>query len=149
VLYLRESVPAEAREVQQLILGRLRALNADGTLDELRVETWDHRARRDDRGVDTALTAYHVFDSWASARGVSMAPAFDEHRCRNAFTDSEYTTTTLPVLCLAVYEEGKLLAVYPHRGPEGAKTVLDGLELIEAETRSDERPVGPAGYSTL
>jgi hypothetical protein len=133
-LYLRDSVPNVARIEQQTAVGRLRALEAAGIVDEVTIEQWPSRVSGGSAATVPALAAYDGFTTWAVANEASLRPAFDRHDCRNFYTGTEYITTVLPVLCLAVYEADRLRAVYPHvrRGP--TTTVLDGIALLESET---------------
>ena len=65
-VYLRESAPEEAREIQESVLARLRALASTGTINQLSVSWWGHQVRSDTPGGEQAITAYDDFDTWQS-----------------------------------------------------------------------------------
>lgn len=132
-LYLRDSVPAVARTEQQTAQGRLQALQADGIVDGFTVESWPTRVTNGCAETVPALAAYEGFNSWAHSHDASMRPAFDRHECHSLYTGSTFTTTVLPVMCLAVYEDEKLVSVYPHARHGRPTTVSEGLAILESE----------------
>lgn len=131
-VYLRETVPLAARSRQLSVLGRLRALESAGGIDELTVDSWANHVTDLDPMATGQLTAYTGFDTWARAHDSDIHPAFDAHDCVCSFTDQSFRRTTFPVVCLAIYEGDELLGVYPHTSPFGPRTVSDGLDLLEA-----------------
>jgi hypothetical protein len=135
-LFLRESVPDGAATEQARIQGRLRALAAAGVIADLSVRRWPHRVTVGDAHARREFALYREFEAWAAAHGVRLAPAFERHDCYNGFTDSRYTTVVLPVVCLALYVDDDLDAVYPYSSATGIRTVLDGISMLEAERGS-------------
>lgn len=133
-LYLRESVPAAARQRQMAVLGRLRALADAGSIDDLSVSTWAHRVNETDSVPSPANDIYRAFEQWAADTGVSIGPAFDSHDCHSSFTDLRYRTTVFPVMALAVYDDDdEVLEVYPHSRGGRPLSVLDGVAMLESD----------------
>lgn len=130
-LYLRDSVPAVARDEQQKAVGRLQALEAAGIIDSFTVENWPSRVTNGTPDTVPALATYEGFDAWAHQHGASMRPAFDRHECHSLYTGGRFTTTVFPVMSLAVYENGRLSTVYPHARHGRPMTVIDGLAVLE------------------
>jgi hypothetical protein len=125
---------------QSRVLGRLRSLAEAGVLADLTVRTWPGRVTTGDDLARCEFALCREFQAWADDRGVRLAPAFESHDCHNSYTNTRYTTTVLPVICLALYDEDDLLAVYPHSGPHGVRTVLDGISVLEAESEPIAAP---------
>jgi hypothetical protein len=133
-LFLRDSVPIAATTEQSRILGRLQALAAAGVVAALSVQRWPHRVTVGDTQARREFALCREFEAWADAHGVRLAPAFERHDCHNSFTDSHYRTAVLPVVCLALYDDDDLVALYPHTCETGIRTVLDGISMLEAES---------------
>lgn len=131
-LFIRGSVPFDARARQLVTLGRLQALQARGTIDEIVVDTWANRIMDTDAEAALALAALDGFERWATSHHARLTPGFGSHECHSGFTGQRFRTTVLPVVCLALYEDDKLVAVYPHSTDGGCVTVADGLAMLEA-----------------
>ena len=127
-VYLRSPVPEGTEQRQSYILGRADSLRQQGLVDGLTVSYW-HRLStgatpRESAEIDT-------LERWAADNGCTLAPAFDRRAGRG-------DAVTLPLACVAYWEDDELVAVYPHAGTCGHCTVVDGLDRIEAALRSDE-----------
>ncbi|MFB6165367.1 MAG: HTH domain-containing protein [Haloarculaceae archaeon] len=139
-LYLRQSVPVLAHERQRAVLERLRELEGAGLVADLAVEPWPHRVVGDDERANPSLATVGQFDRWARAHDASVRPAFGAHAGYSGYTNQQYATTILPVMCLAVYDDDGLAAVYPRSGPEGVLTVQDGLDRLAAAGSGRDQP---------
>lgn len=141
-VFLRASVPFDARARQLVVLGRVEALQARGLVDEIRVDTWAHRITDAPPEATLALSALDRFEHWALAHQATLSPGFDTHECHSGFTGQRFDTTVLPVVCLAVYDDDELVAVYPHSTGAGCVSVADGLAMLEADAGEvpDVRP---------
>lgn len=118
---------------QETILGRLEALCEQNVIDDVTVTYWFRQAT--DHDGDPVMPSVLALESWASANGFTLAPAFDRHQRSNWFTGAEDAVVNLPVICLAVLEDGEICAVYPHRSRSGHHSVTDGIEQLEAGYR--------------
>lgn len=136
-VFLRGSVPFDARARQLVILARLQALRARGLIDEVRIDTWANRITDSQAETELARTALAGFERWATAHHASLTPGFQSHECYSGFTGQRFRTTVFPVVCLAVYDDERLVAVYPHSTESGCVTALDGLALLEADVDID------------
>ncbi|MFB6179503.1 MAG: HTH domain-containing protein [Halorientalis sp.] len=137
-LYLRDSVPMPAMIEQQRVLGRLRTLTTAGVLDEFEVEEWPTRVTMETTETAPALALYDGFVNWAHDHGATINPAFGRHDCHSRYTHTRYTTTVFPVMCLAVYEDETLRAVYPHAHDRRSVSVMDGLAMLESDSWREE-----------
>jgi hypothetical protein len=134
-VYVRSPAPAATEQRQETVLGRLQSLRAAGAIDDFTVTYWFRQAL--DRDCDPSMPAVAELEAWASDYGVSLTPAFDRHDRSNWYTGIEDTVVTLPVLCLAIYEDDELRSVYPHVCEHGPRTVADGMEQLEAQCQMD------------
>jgi len=136
-VFLRVSVPFDARARQLVTLARLQALRARGLIDEVTVDTWANRVTDSQPETTLALAALDGFERWANAHRATLTPGFESHESHSGFTGQRFRTTVFPVVCLAVYDGDHLCAVYPHSTEHGCVTVADGLALIEADVDFD------------
>lgn len=147
-LFLRDSVPLAAATEQSRVVGRLQALASAGVIDDLAVRTWPTRVTVGDARARKEFAVCREFDAWAQDNAASLEPAFERHHCHNSFTGSDYTTTVLPVICLAMYEDDDLVALHPHTDASGIRTIGDALSALEAErTDRDVEPIEPDSAS--
>ena len=137
-LYVRTPAPMATEKRQETILGRLEALRRSGAIDEVTVTYWFRQARVDD--ADPVMPSVIALEEWASANDVELTPAFDRHDRANWYTGAADSVVSLPVICLAVFSDGEICGVYPHVGPSGHQSVVDGLDSLEAETMAKRYP---------
>ena len=130
-VYVRSPAPAATEQRQETVLARLRSLRDCGAVDEFSVTYWFRQAL--DRDGDPTMPAVAELEAWAEDHSVSLAPAFDRHERHNWYTGIDDAVVTLPVVCLAVYEDDELTAVYPHVCEDGPRSVADGIEQLEAQ----------------
>lgn len=116
---------------QEAILERVRSLSPAEPVEETIVSEWEKRVRATG-GSSEALSAFEEFDSWASERGLELAPAFERRTQTTLVSESTYDIVVFPVVCLALYEEDDLRAVLPVHGGDGVVTVEEALDAIEA-----------------
>ncbi|WP_277541223.1 HTH domain-containing protein [Haloarcula laminariae] len=134
-VYLRTPVASGTEQRQTSVLGRADALRQQRLVDEVTVTYWSRLST----GVDPHQNSdIRALEQWAADNGCSLAPAFDRRDRHSAVTGDD-SVVTLPIACVAYWEGGELLGVYPHAGPSGHCTVADGLDRIEAALRSGER----------
>jgi len=133
-VYLRSPVPAGTEQRQSYVLGRADSLRRQGLVDELSVSYW-HRLST---GIDPRETAeIEALERWAADNGCRLTPAFERRDRHSAFTGND-SVVTLPLVCVACWADDELVGVYPHTGPSGHCTAVDGLDRIEAALRSGE-----------
>ena len=132
-LYVRTPAPMATKERQASVLGRLDALRAAEVLDDVTVTYWVRQATND----DAVMPSVGALEEWAEANDVTLAPAFDRHDRSNWYTGHDDVVVSLPVICLAVFEDEDIVSVYPHRGRNGNLSVSDGLDRLEATLLGD------------
>jgi hypothetical protein len=113
------------------VIDRLGALASAGALDAYEVETWpDEIALSEHTRHDRVVETYEQFRAWADDTGVSITPPFDRRTVTSLIGRTE-EVLTLPVMCLAVYDDG-LRGVYPCNDGGETWTVTDYLDAYEA-----------------
>lgn len=133
-LYSRDELPPPADAQVEEMSTRLDRLVSRGHLDEFDRSTWVKRTPVDD--CDRSLRdLYLSFTAWANEHDRTLVPFFQTRECYSADTSGRENWLVLPAMCLAVYEEGQLTAVYPHHDGEKTYTVEDGVAVLE---RPDE-----------
>jgi hypothetical protein len=146
-LHVRETLPDPVRGRRERVTDRLSALVADGALAEYDVVSWDKRIPADGSGDPETQDAYLAFSEWAKAEEVSLSPFFETRECYSWQTGERGTWVVLPALCLSVYEDDELVAVYPHRDGDTYESVWSGIESLETpddSTPEDRELVTPA-----
>jgi hypothetical protein len=129
--YVRPSVAPEpvAETVE-----RLRSLGATGRVGRVLVEAWPGRVLPESTTGERVADTYRLFREWADDHDLGLTPAFGRRRCRSAYTDTTWEELVTPVVCLAVHDHGRLVAVYPHTDEDAVVTVGDALDAIEGGT---------------
>lgn len=144
-LKLRSFPPHGITDVQHRTLARLHRLADAGTLAVIDVDLWGSHAVADsmaDHENEGTLETVSDFERWAEEQGYTLAPAFSCRECGSMLADKTREVTVVPLVTLAVYEEDRLRAVYPHVDGERVRTVDDGIRTLEAMTPSTDDPAG-------
>ncbi|MEF8783406.1 MAG: HTH domain-containing protein [Haloarculaceae archaeon] len=127
VLWTRRPVCGPRTE----IVDRLGSLSAADSIDAFRIETWPNEVVVSEHTRHTqVIETYEQFQAWAEEAGVSITPAFDRRTVTSLIGRSE-EVLTLPMMCLAVYDDG-LRGVYPCTDGDETWTVTDYLDAYEA-----------------
>ncbi len=151
VLYVRSVAPCGVDDVQRRTIDRLERLAADGVLESVEYEVWGDGVPADDSGT-VIKGVYDEFVEWADDQGYTLAPAFRDRETGTMVSDECRTVISFPLLCLGVYEENELEAVFPCSDDERTYTIEDGLVGLEHRTvsestsvESDDQPVPQSG----
>lgn len=127
--HVRGELPAPAKAQAEQVYEGLAALAGQGAIDAERT-TWPNRTPvADPEG--NVRDMYLSFREWADEQGYSLAPFFQIRECYTADSGGWTDWLVTPALCLAVYEDGTLSAVYPHTDGSETRTVQDGLQALE------------------
>lgn len=127
VLWTRRPVCGPRTE----IVDRLGSLSAADSIDAFRIETWPNEVVVSEHTQHTqVIETYEQFRAWADEAGVSITPAFDRRTVTSLIGRTE-EVLTLPVMCLAVYDDD-LRGVYPCTDSDETWTVTDYLDAYEA-----------------
>lgn len=151
-VYLRERVPPAVSETIDDALARLRALEREGEIEELRVDSWGVRGGRCADLDEGAASTLEEFESWADRADRSLAPAFDRREVSSAFCDRSVRRIDVPILSIAVYAGDRLRCVTPCSDRDRTYTVQDcidalatGREAIEDAEATAADPIVDAG----
>jgi hypothetical protein len=129
--YVREDLRGATDRIED-VLGRLERLSEGEGIESFSVESWESRTEPSVEGSATrpqseVRRTVDEFEDWAARHGYSLGPAVDR---------SDVKGIEVPVICVAIYEDDELLAVYPHTNRRGdVRTVEDGLDAL-ARSRS-------------
>lgn len=137
VLRLRTLVPAGIGSVQSDVIDRLQRLEDEGLITTLDIDIWglsmgvNGPHNRDPIGTRRTVAE---FERWAENHDCTLRPGFGRPDARStADGESEQRgDVVLPLLCLAVYDDATIRAVYPHTTSEGVQTIHDGLDVLES-----------------
>lgn len=131
------------------IINTVHTYEKEGLLTEYAVEFWPDEVRlTDDTEGTDILTHYREFQTWAESEGVSLEPAFTRRERTPLVSDDTETFLRLPVLCLAIYNDGDLVSVAPHTTSRSPYTVRDALADISSlpRVRSTDISEVPPGH---
>ncbi|MBV0922973.1 hypothetical protein KTS45_02070 [Halomicroarcula limicola] len=136
-LFVRSDLPRPSRERRAAVEERLGQLQRRGVLDGFETTTWRKRVPVEGDEPRPERDRYNEFAEWASETGACLAPSFDTRLCYSTETGEKRTELVLPVLCLAVYEDGELAQVAPV-GAGGQTRSIDAFlaELADGGTRT-------------
>lgn len=110
----------------------LQTLEAEGIVDGLLLHYWPSKVELSANPPHSeAIDAYERFRMWADARGVEIDPPFSVRSRSSEITGEERTVLSTPVVCLAVYDAGRLVGVYPHSDGEQTHTVGEAIAALQ------------------
>jgi hypothetical protein len=122
------------------VIDQLSSLAASGDIGGFRVETWpDELAMSEHTEHNQVVERYKEFLLWAEENDCSITPPF-ERRTVSPLIGKRRDVLTLPIMCLAVYEDDTLCGVYPHSEDGETISVTDFLtNCVDTDTvvRSD------------
>lgn len=115
----------------------LRACEAEGAIDHLLVRSWPDSVGLAEESPDReVLDRFERFDRWAERRGVTVRPPFEVRSHVSQVTGERRDRLVTPLICLAVYRDDELAAVFPHSGDGETRTVAEAV----AALRTGELP---------
>lgn len=126
VLWTRRPVCGARTEV----IDRLSALRSNGAIGDFTIKTWpDEVVLTEHTEQERVVETYETFRRWCGNHGVSISPPF-ERRTVTSLVGQSREVLTVPVLCLAVYDDD-LCGVYPCTDGARTYTVTDYLDAYE------------------
>lgn len=139
-LFVRADPELGCERQKQAAIEQLETLAAEGRIAGYDVHVWTKAIRL--RGPLEGTAYYrrvieHIetFQQWADHEPVRLSPAFKLQTVDCEITDETYRVLSLPSICIAVYEDGELCAVYPHSTDETQRTASSCLNELEAYTQ--------------
>lgn len=130
-LYVRAEGPITER--RDTVIERLEQVDRRNQISEFRIHPWPRAMslslvkKMDD---DEIAGLFQSADEWADQHGLHIQPPFDVRTSRSAITGETDELLVLPVICLAAYTDGDLVAVFPCSDGESVYTVDDALDAI-------------------
>lgn len=162
-LYIRADAPIVDRRTA--VIERLERLERQERIDEYSVRLWPRAVSLDlMRKADEsrAVDAVREFERWAAQCGRYLSPCFEVSTTHSVITDESDRLLVLPVLCMAVFNNGSLVDVAPSSDGDTVRSVEDLLAHIArgavppaeaisgdmpSNTEPDQREVGNANPS--
>ena len=142
-VYLRERVPPPVSETIETTVERLRALERNGKLAEVSVDSWGLcDAYCTDRD-ETAAATIEEFEQWADRTRHSLQPAFARREVSSMFCEGSIRRQEVPILSIAVYEGEVLECVAPCSDGERTHTVQDCLDALAGNDDAVSNSDGP------
>jgi len=156
VLYIRERYPAALADTIQTIRERCAQLEAAGTLDGYQLEHWPPSTSTGEHTLAEPQPSRReqvaTFETWAADNGYTLEPAFHTHTITSTLLsqDVRYEHVSVPLVTLALYDDGELTGVAPCSDGGRTYTVRDGLAALEAAafTAFPEPPAAQAAVAT-
>lgn len=149
VLYLRRPVHSETLTRQEAVVGRLEWLRECGYFDRFEVRHWGWRENCARPRTPALLETIEDFEAWAERTNARLDPCINRKTIHSGFTGLDTECISLPVIALAIYEDHRLVDVYPSRTDTGLRTVDDALSRLEGDyeprTAEDEPRARRAG----
>ncbi len=136
-LFVRADPELGCERQKQVVIEQLETLDAEGRIAAYEIHIWTKAIRL--RGPLEGTSYYqrvleHVeaFQQWADDEPVRLNPAFKIQTVDCEITDETYRVLSLPSICIAVYKDGELCAVYPHSTDGTLRTASSCLNELEA-----------------
>lgn len=128
--YAREPIISDAVESNLELLKRC---ESGPLVDRVVLRGWPESVRvgGEESPTREVIRQFEQFEAWGDRHGVSVRPAF-ETRTRCSIADDEHTVLVTPLLCLAVYRDRELSAVFPHTDDGETHTVRAAIETLLA-----------------
>lgn len=133
-VYLRERIPPAVSETVDDAVDRLRTLERDGEIDELRVDGWGVRGGRHTDMEGTAASTIEAFEDWADRTGRSLTPAFDRREVSSMFCDRTVRRVDVPILSIAVYADDRIRCVAPCSDGDRTYTARDCIDALATDS---------------
>lgn len=138
VCYVRAPLLLEPVDQQ---VETLQACERDGTVETVLLRSWPKEVARSEHSpYQEVLEAFERFDRWADERGVSVQPPFRERTVTSTVTGESKDVLVTPMLCLAVYRDDELHAVFPHT--DGEETITASEAIATLRTGELPAPLG-------
>ena len=125
-LYVRDGLPEPTRERGRDLTAAIERLVEDGLADSATVTTC---AKRYPLADDAASVPFVSFEEWADRAGVSLTPCFGTRTCYCTESGKRQRYRVVPAFVLAVYDDDRLRAVYPHVD-DRPYSVPEGIEAL-------------------
>lgn len=136
-LFVRADPDPASEQTIRTALERLRELTDSGAVDGYEVVPWGRTFSQDG---PLAGTAYHkriagyldAFEHWAARTDACLDWSFQCRTVESSIVNADNETVSLPVVALAIYEQGALSFVAPTR-EESVPAALSQLERLDAD----------------
>lgn len=141
-LYLRTLSPPGAKARQDEVITRLQELDDDGVIDDFNVQVWGKQIDPTSRAAETEqgefiLNRIAEFQQWALANNTTLESFYQTSHQSSSITGEEHTKIVLPKMGLAEYRGRELEQVSPCTDGDEVPSVVDHLETLEAQARTD------------
>lgn len=117
-----EPIDSKIRTLQQL--------SKEDTIAGLDLRYWPCEVQWSETVESEPLRAYRRFSEWADACAVDVHPPFRRRHSQTLADTSGSHMLVTPVMALALYDEGRLVGVFPHRDEAVHRSVADAIAAL-------------------
>ncbi|MFC7154619.1 HTH domain-containing protein [Halomarina halobia] len=115
----------------------LKRCEREGHIDGLVLRSWPSEVSLSGSVTsDETIETFRRFRRWAERQGVSICPPFERRTRVSEITNERREILRTPLVCLAIYVDDRLGAVFPHT--EGERTY--GVTEVTATLRAGDLP---------
>lgn len=144
-VWMRDLTPPP-EDPRRSILARLRDLEAAGRVDAVSVNVWGRSVLAPENGHPEGdgpvRKRIAEFRRWADRNDHSLEPAFRRGERSTMLSADRDAVIRLPLQCLAVYEDDRLVGVFPCSSDGGTRTVADCVARLETGELLDDPAPG-------
>jgi hypothetical protein len=133
--YMRAYTPVS--QPQNEVITRLDVLQQHGRVGEYDVTYVPKSVQRG--SMTEAERLYESFLEWADDAGLAVERPFEVQHYENPITGETVDKLVTPIVCIAVYDDDELEAVFPCEDGDAHVTVLEALDAME----HGEDPLAP------
>ena len=128
-VYMRPGLLLEPLDAK---LDTLQRLETEDVIDAVTVQAWpDTVPLTDTTPYTEVVDLFNRFTLWADQQDRSITPPFTVRTQSTIASDDSRRILTTPMLCLAVYSDQMLTAVYPHTDGDDHYSVADAIAALK------------------
>lgn len=121
----------------------LRQCERDGRIGSLVLRSWPEEVDyTDDSSYQEVVDRFEEFERWADRRGATVRPPFRTRTSTSLVTDEQKELLVTPTICLSLYDDDRLVGVFPHNEGDTTYTVPDAIAALR--TGRIPRPIDDA-----
>jgi len=144
-LYVRSLAPCGTSTEQNEVVERLHDLDRRDVVDDVDLTVWGDPVCLDGASA-TVGTGRQVADrvrefyGWCADGPTSLDPFFTWSTVESSLSGDSFRRVVLPQRCLALYDDGQLLEVYPRQVDGTVESLADGVRSLESAANGNADP---------
>ena len=142
VCHARASLALDPIDAKIRTLRRCAREDRVGAVD---VRYWPGEVKLSEVGeTNPIVDVYDDYREWADAAGVDIHPPFRLRESKRIVDDHATKLLVMPAFCLALYEEGRLVGVFPHQEGELQRSAAEPIAALRTGRVSELLSTLPA-----